>query len=147
MFEFLLDNSNYFDFSTKNKKDVVIRQDAQLPFLEIFPIKTENFTDLLKYIQNSYVTFSMYDDSDCYKIIDKSAIINYDTELNNFNKIDDTCRDISDFTIKYLFTEKDLSKPGIYIGEFKIVFSNDGEEKTLIVPIHYTIRIIIMSNL
>lgn len=147
MFEFLLDNSNYFDFSTKNKKDVVIRQDAQLPFLEIFPIKTENFPDLLKYIQNSYVTFSMYDSSDCYIIINKPAIINYDTELNNFNKNDDTCRDISDFTIQYLFTEKDLTKPGTYIGEFKIVFSNNEEEKTLIVPIHYTIRITIMSNI
>jgi len=147
MFEFLLDNSNYFDFTTKNKKDVVIRQDAQLPFLEIFPIKTENFLSLLKFIQNSYVTFSMYDASDCYRVLDKPAIINYDTELNNYNKIDDTCRDISDFTIQYLFTEKDLSKPGTYTGEFKIVFSNDDQEKTLIVPIHYTIRITILSNL
>ena len=50
MFEFELDNSNYFDFFTKNKKDVVIRQDAQLPLLEIYPIPTENFSQLLSYI-------------------------------------------------------------------------------------------------
>jgi hypothetical protein len=47
MFEFELDNSNYFDFATKNKKDVVIRQDAQLPLLEIYPLPTENFSKLL----------------------------------------------------------------------------------------------------
>lgn len=146
MFEFELDNSNYFDFATKNKKDVVIRQDAQLPLLEIYPIPTENFSDLLKYIKNATVTFSMYDDSDCYRVLDKPAKINLDTPSNNLNNQTDSCKEFLDFTIQYLFTQKDLSKAGTYKGEFKIVFSNDGEEKTLIVPIFFPIRITVLPS-
>ena len=146
MFEFELDNSNYFDFATKNKKDVVIRQDAQLPLLEIYPIPTENYYKLLSYIDNMVVTFSMYDDKDCYKILNKPARINLDTPLNNLNNQTDTCRELLDFTIQYLFTEKDLSKAGTYKGEFKIVFSNNEEEKTLFVPIFFPIRIIVLPT-
>jgi hypothetical protein len=146
MFEFELDNSNYFDFATKNKKDVVIRQDAQLPLLEIYPIPTENFSQLLSYIDNMVVTFSMYDDKDCYKILNKPARINLDTPLNILNDKTDTCREILDFTIQYLFTEKDLSKPGIYSGEFKIVFSNNEQEKTLIVPIQFPLKITVLPS-
>ena len=146
MFEFELDNSNYFDFATKDKKDVVIRQDAQLPLLEIYPIPTQNYSELLEYIQNAVVTFSMYDASDCYRILDKPAKINLETPLNILNDKTDSCREILDFTIQYLFTQKDLSKPGIYTGEFKIVFSNDGEEKTLIVPIYYPIKITVLPS-
>ncbi len=146
MFEFELDNSNYFDFATKNKKDVVIRQDAQIPLLEIYPIPTENFSDLLSYIDNMVVTFSMYDDKDYYKILDKPARINLDTPLNILNDKTDTCREIMDFTIQYLFTEKDLSKAGIYTGEFKIVFSNNEEEKTLIVPIQFPLKITVLPT-
>lgn len=146
MFEFELDNSNYFDFATKNKKDIVIRQDAQLPLVEIFPIPTENFYKLLEYIQNASVTFSMYDSSDCYRILNKPAKINLDTEANNLNNKTDSCRNLMDFTIQYLFTEKDLSKAGTYTGEFKIVFSSDNEEKTLIVPILYPIKITVLPS-
>lgn len=146
MFEFELDNSNYFDFATKNKKDIIIRQDAQLPLVEIFPIQTENFYKLLKYIENASVTFSMYDSSDCYKILNKPAIINLNTQANNLNNKTDSCRQIMDFTIQYLFTEKDLSKAGTYIGEFKITFLSDNEEKTLIVPINYPIRITVLPS-
>ena len=146
MFEFELDNSNYFDFATKNKKDVVIRQDAQLPLLEIYPIPTENFSQLLEYIDNAVVTFSMYDASDCYKILDKPARINLETPLNNLNDQTDTCRNILDFTIQYLFTEKDLSKAGTYTGEFKIVFSSNEQEKTLIVPIQFPLKITVLPS-
>jgi hypothetical protein len=146
MFEFQIDNSNYFDFATKNKKDVVIRQDAQLPLLEIYPIITENFSQLLSYIDNMVVTFSMFDSSDYYKILDKPAKINLDTPLNILNDKTDTCREILDFTIQYLFTEKDLSKAGIYTGEFKIVFSNNEEEKTLIVPIQFPLKITVLPS-
>jgi hypothetical protein len=146
MFEFELDNSNYFDFATKNKKDVVIRQDAQIPLLEIYPIPTENFSELLSYIDNMVVTFSMYDDKDYYKILDKPARINLDTPLNILNDKTDSCREIMDFTIQYLFTEKDLSKAGIYTGEFKIVFSNNEEEKTLIVPIQFPLKITVLPS-
>ena len=146
MFDFTLDKTNYFEFATKNKKDIVITQDAQLPLVEIFPIPTENYPQLLKYIQNVSVTFSMYDNHNFYKILDKSAIINFNTPLNELNNNNDACTDISDFTIQYHFTENDLSKAGTYIGEFKIIFSNNDEEKTLIVPIRYPIRITVLQS-
>jgi hypothetical protein len=143
MFEFELDNSNYYDFKLKDNKHVILNQDFILPILEIIPIKTKNFDGLLKLIQNAYATFSMYDYSNCYRILDKAAIINFNTILNNYNNIDDTCNNILDFTIQYHFTEQDLSKSGSYTGEFKIVFSNNTEEKTLIVPIINKINILI----
>ena len=43
MFEFELDNSSYFDFTTKDRMDFVIKQNSELPVLEIHPIKTKNF--------------------------------------------------------------------------------------------------------
>jgi hypothetical protein len=40
------------------------------------------------------VTFSMHDDKDCYKILNKPARINLDTPLNNLNNQTDTCREL-----------------------------------------------------
>jgi hypothetical protein len=146
MFEFELDNSNYFDFFTKNKKDVVIRQDAQLPLLEIYPIPTENFSQLLSYIDNMVVTFSMYDDKNCFIIKDKAGIINTNTKVNNINDDIDTCREIIDFTIQYHFTKKDTKNIGKYKGEFKIIFEKYGEQKTIIVPLNYKLDIEVLPS-
>lgn len=146
MFEFELDNSSFFDFRIKDNKEFVVRQGHVLPILEIIPIKTRNFDELLTLIQNASVTFSMYDTANCFKVLNQSAIINYNTKANDFNSQDDTCKDIVDFTIQYQFTEKDISNSGIYKGEFKIVFSNNTEEKTLIVPILTTINILITPS-
>lgn len=146
MFEFELNNSSFFDFKIKDNKEIVVRQGHVLPILEIVPIKTENFDELVSLIQNAYVTFSMYDDNNCYRILNKSAIINFDTPSNEYNSQDDTCKNIIDFTIQYQFTEKDISKDGVYTGEFKIVFSNNNEEKTLITPILNSINILITPS-
>ena len=146
MFEFELDNSSFFDFKIKDNKQFVVKQGFVLPILEIVPIKTRNFDELVSLIQNAYVTFSMYDASNCYRILNKSAIINFDTPANEYNNQDDTCKNIVDFTIQYQFTENDISKEGVYRGEFKIVFSNNEEEKTLIVPILNSVNIIITPS-
>jgi hypothetical protein len=146
MFDFDIDNSNYFDFATKNKKDIFIRQDAQIPLIEIFPIQTENFSKLLEYIKNASVTFSMYDNSDFYKILDKAAIVNLNTKANKLNDKTDSCKDILDFSLQYIFSEKDLSVSGTYRGEFKINFLKDKEDKILIVPIHFPLKITIFKS-
>ena len=52
MFEFVLDNSSYFDFTTKDKMDFVIKQNSELPILELRPIKTSNYNELLDIIKN-----------------------------------------------------------------------------------------------
>jgi len=143
MFEFELDNSSYFDFATDRRKDFVIKQNTDLPLLEIKPIRTENFQDLLELIQNATVTFSMFDFNDCAVILNDSAYINLDTLSNNIANKEDNCRELMDFTIQYKFKKKNTTKSGFYVGEFKIVFIKDGEEKTLIVPINNKLNILI----
>jgi hypothetical protein len=145
MFEFVLDNSSYFDFTTKNKMDFVIKQNSELPILELRPIKTSNYNELLELIKNSVVSFSMFDSNDCYKILNESATINLDTPTNNFINQDDTCKEFADFTLQYKFKNKETSKAGFYSGEFKFTFTQDNEEKTLIVPINNKLNIIITS--
>jgi hypothetical protein len=146
MFEFELDNSSYFDFATDRRKDFVIKQNTDLPLLEIKPIRTENFQDLLELIQNATVTFSMFDFNDCAVILNDSAYINLDTLSNRILNDEDNCRELMDFTIQYKFKKKNTTKSGFYVGEFKIVFIKDGEEKTLIVPINNKLNILITPS-
>lgn len=114
--------------------DFKIKQNSQLPILELKPYKGRYYNDLLKLIENATITFSMYDDKDCFRVKDKSAIINLDTKANKLNNQTDTCRDILDFTIQYHFTKKDTAKVGKYKGIFKITFVENEENKTLIIP-------------
>ena len=127
--------------------DFKIRQNSELPILEIKPIKNGGFKELLEIIKTATVTFSMFDDKNCFKILNKSAIINLDTNLNKFNSEDNNCNEILDFTIQYHFTKKDTNKIGNYRGQFKIIFEQDGEQKTLITPYDKYLNIeIIKSN-
>ena len=73
--------------------DFKIKQNSELPILEIKPYKGNNFDELVDLIKNSIITFSMYDDKDCFIIKDKTAIINLDTKENIFNNQRDTCKD------------------------------------------------------
>jgi hypothetical protein len=146
MFEFELDNSSYFDFATEKRVDFVIKQNTDLPILEIKPIPTSNFKELLELIENSTVTFSMFDSNGKYIILNDSASVNLDTLSNNIINQEDNCREFIDFTIQYRFKKKNTSKAGFYSGEFKFVFSKDGEEKTLIVPINNKLNIIITPS-
>lgn len=114
--------------------DFKIKQNSELPILELKPYKGKYYSDLLKLIENATVTFSMFDDKDCFRIKDKSAIINLHTKANRLNNQTDTCRDILDFTIQYHFTKKDTAKVGKYKGIFKITFVENEENKTLIIP-------------
>ena len=112
--------------------DFKIKQNSELPILELKPYRGKNYTELLEIIKNATVTFSMYDDKDCFIIKDKSGIINLDTKANNLNNKIDTCREILDFTIQYHFRKRDTAKVGKYKAIFKINFEQDGEKKTLI---------------
>ena len=127
--------------------DFKIKQNSELPILELKPFRGKNYNELLQVIENATVTFSMYDDKDCFRIKDKSAIINLDTKPNNLNNQTDTCREIMDFSIQYHFTKKDTAKVGKYRGIFKIKFEQDGEQKTLITPYTKVLDIeVIKSN-
>ena len=128
--------------------DFKIKQNSELPILELKPFRGKNYNELLQVIENATVTFSMYDDKDCFRIKDKSAIINLDTKANNLNNQTDTCREIMDFSIQYHFTKKDTAKVGKYRGIFKIKFEQDGEQKTLITPYTKILEIeVVKSNI
>ena len=124
-----------------------IKQNSELPILELKPYRGKNYSELLEIIKNATVTFSMYDDKDCFIVKDKSGIINLDTKANTLNDKTDTCREIMDFTIQYHFKKKDTAKVGKYKGIFKIKFEQDGEEKFLITPYTKSLDIeVIKSN-
>jgi len=114
--------------------DFKIKKNSELPILELRPYKDNHYNELLTFIKNAKVSFSMYDSKNCYIIKDKTGIINFNTKANNFNDKIDTCNDVLDFTIQYHFTKKDTAKIGNYKGVFKITFENDGETKTLVIP-------------
>lgn len=111
-----------------------IKQNSELPILELKPYKGKYYSELLDIIKNATVTFSMYDDKDCFRVKDKSAIINLETKDNTLNNQTDSCNEMSEFTIQYHFTKKDTAKIGKYRGIFKIKFDENGEQKTLITP-------------
>jgi len=124
-----------------------IKQNSELPILELKPYKGKDYSELSELIKNATVTFSMYDDKDCFRIRDKSGIINLDTKENSLNNQTDNCKELLDFTIQYHFTKKDTAKIGKYKGVFKIKFEQDGEEKTLITPYSKILQIeVIKSN-
>ena len=52
MFDFELDNASYFDFNTDKNRDFVIKQNTDLPILEIKPIRTANYFQFLELLQN-----------------------------------------------------------------------------------------------
>jgi hypothetical protein len=127
--------------------DFYIKQNSELPILELKPYKGKNYNELLEQIQNATVLFSMFDEKGCYKIIDKSAIINTDTKINQQSNQEDNCREIIDFTIQYKFTKKDTSKAGKYKGQFKIIFEKYGEQKNIIIPLNYDLDIEILPSI
>jgi hypothetical protein len=128
--------------------DFKIKQNSELPILELKPYRGKNYSELLQIIENATVTFSMYDDKECFRIKDKSAIINLDTKANNLNNLGDNCREMVDFSIQYHFTKKDTAKVGKYKGVFKIKFEQDGEQKTLITPYTKILQIeVVKSNI
>ena len=119
--------------------DFKIKQNSELPILELKPYRGKNYSELLQIIENATVTFSMYDDKDCFKILNKSAIIEFNTKDNNYHSLEDTTRNGDDFRLQYKFTKKDTNKSGIFTGLFKINF--DGKEFPITVMIN-----IISSN-
>jgi hypothetical protein len=126
--------------------DFTIKQNSELPILELRPYKGRNFPELLEIIQNATVLFSMIDERNCYKIHDKSGIVNIETKNNIQVNQEDSCREIIDFTIQYKFSKKDTSKAGKFKGEFKIIFEKYGEQKTIIVPLNYKLDIEILPS-
>jgi hypothetical protein len=126
--------------------DFTIKQNSELPILELKPYKGKNFNELAEIIKNATVLFSMFDEAGVYKIREKSAVVNVETKNNLQLNQENSCLEIIDFTIQYKFSKKDTSKAGKYRGEFKIIFEKYGEQKTIVIPLNYKLDIEIIPS-
>lgn len=121
----------------------VINKDATLPYLEIEPIRDGRHTykNLYYALQAADVTFSMTNMETGIK-----KIANAPCYIIPFSE--ESCEER--LKIQYRWNKRDTSQPGVYIGKFKIKFSEDityedyvfpkGE---LIVPIAEELQIVV----
>lgn len=120
-----------------------IRQFATLPTLKmrLYRDGRNDYNRFEEKLENSVITFAMKDEkTGIYKVANKEAKL----------LLKDPCSENSkkEYYISYDFTSDDTEKPGIYIGEFKIIFLNseikpDGE---LIVPIGEQLYIHVLDS-
>jgi len=119
-----------------------IKRFSTLPHLEIdlediskkYNIKPDNW-------DSCAVTFSMYDKkNNVYKIANKEAEIITKERVFNLG-------DPYNYYLRYGFTQKDTSKFGEYIGEFKVDFLGTHPMGKLTIPIDGTIDIIVKDSI
>ena len=120
-----------------------IKQNSTLPTLKMKLINDgrNDFNKFAEDLENAAITFSMKDEkTGIYKVANKEGKI----ILKNLAYTDSK----KEYYIGYEFTENDTSRPGIYIGEFKIIFFNENMEQngSLIVPIGETLYIHIIDS-
>ena len=123
--------------------DFFIKQNSTLPILRypLEPKVLEKFRITKEMFENVAITFSMYDfGSNTYRIANRNA----DIEIN-VDKIERGGTDI--FVLMYKFTEKQTSKPGVFIGEFVIDFLGDKGCGKLKLPISKNLNIFIQSSI
>lgn len=114
-----------------------IKQGATLPLLAL------EFTDngyisslgneFYDRLENAQITFSMIDEKKCSPIIKCSPAQLVEVE----NCIDKSCA--KKYLLVYQFNERQTSKLGTYLGDFQIVFYDNGD--ILKVPIKNELRI------
>lgn len=124
-------------------KQFVINKNSTLPYLEIEPIHDgrNSYKKLYLAMQAATVTFTMSDMETGVK-----KIANAPCHIVPIN--DEVCEDR--YKIQYRWNKRDTSNAGIYIGQFKIIFTDQitvedtifpkGE---LIVPIAEELQIVI----
>jgi hypothetical protein len=118
-----------------------IRKNSQLPILKM---KVNNdgrndYKKIFENLENAAVTFSMkeMDCSSCkWKVFNKQGLI--------IPVVDSDCGSEQEYYIGYKFSKKETNESGIYKGEFKIDFLDDG--CTLIVPIREDLIIHILDS-
>ena len=120
-----------------------IRQYSTLPTLKM-RLNHDGRNDYRRFadmLENSIITFAMKDQkTGIYKIANKKADI----------ILKDPCTEnsIKEYYINYNFTTEDTNKPGIYLGEFKIIFLNENIQPNgdLIAPISEQLYIHVLDS-
>lgn len=121
--------------------DFYINKGATLPMviLELIQDGRNDYKNFHEKIQNSDITFTMYDiENGVKKIGCKDGVCLCKTCDDNSQ-----CED-EQYYIAYQFSAKDTNKAGTYIGQFSIDFL-DGSG-TLIVPIREELRIHVLDG-
>lgn len=117
--------------------EFTIGQNATLPVLKMQVVKdgTQNFDDMMKFIETSSIFFSMVNtDTGISKIHTSSAGFVEKTEMNENAS--------AEYYVYYRFTKQDTSKIGRYEGQF--VFINDSG--SLILPIREPLFINVVES-
>jgi hypothetical protein len=120
-----------------------IRQNSELPTLKLRLYRDgrndyNNFDDL---IENAVITFAMRDSkTGIYKVANKTANVVLKSSVDENSK--------KEYYISYNFTSEDTNKPGVYIGQFKIIFLdvNLQPSGSLIVPINEELYIHVLDS-
>lgn len=119
-----------------------IKQYSTLPYLEIeledvskeYSISNEDW-------ENCAVTFSMYDKkNNIYRIANNEAKLVIRERVINIG-------DPYNYYLRYEFTEKDTSKIGDFIGEFKVDFLDNHNMGKLTIPVTERIEIYIKDSI
>lgn len=119
-----------------------IKQHSTLPYLEIELEEISKEYDISnEQWENCAVTFSMYDKkNNIYRIANKEAKLIVKERVINLG-------DPYNYYLRYEFTEKDTSKEGIFIGEFKVDFLDCDSFKKITIPNKDLIEIIINHSI
>lgn len=120
-----------------------IRQFSTLPTLKMRLYRDgrntyKNFDDM---IENSVITFAMRDEkTGVYKVANREAKLALREPVSGNTR--------KEYYIIYNFTPEDTETPGIYIGEFKIIFIDSELKPTgeLIVPIGEQLYIHVLDS-
>jgi hypothetical protein len=122
-----------------------IRQYSELPVLKmrLYHDGRNDYKHFDEMLENSVITFSMKDQvTGIYKIANKEAriVLKDPCDINGGSD--------KEYYIVYDFTSEDTEKPGIYIGEFKIIFLNSQLQPngSLIVPISEELYIHVLDS-
>jgi hypothetical protein len=114
-----------------------IRKNSELPILKM-KVNNDGRNDYKKIFEDAAVTFSMKE-MDCnsckWKVFNKQGLI---------IPVESDCGTKQEYYIGYKFSKKETNESGVYKGEFKIDFLDDG--CTLIVPIREDLIINILDS-
>ena len=116
-----------------------IKQYATLPILQLKLIRDgrNDYNKFYKKLENATVTFAMKDVAS-----GRLQVANEEGML----LLKDGCNEMGqkEYYIGYAFTQDDTKIPGIYTGEFKLIFLDDMSE--LITPINEELQIHVIES-
>lgn len=116
-----------------------IKQNATLPILKLKLIHDgrNQYDHFYEKLANATVTFAMRDvETGRLQVANELGLIMLRPDCNPDGK--------KEYYIGYQFTQEDTDTPGIYVGEFKLIFLDDNSE--LITPVQEELQIHVIDS-